>query len=280
MKRHGRIGWLVMVLGCGWAAGCGGQRESGQAAAELALARAHAHNDYAHARPLRDALAEGFNSVEADIHLTGGELLVAHDAEEVQADRTLQRLYLEPLRERVRANGGRVFRGGPEFFLWIDIKTEGVKTYGALREVLTDYEDMLSVVREGKLTEGAIRVIISGNRPREMMRGETMRYAGLDGRLEDLESEEPAHFMPWISDRASRVSRWRGEGPLPAADREKLYGIIRRAHARGRKVRLWGTPDTEAVWQALLEAGVDVINTDDLRGLREFLLKHDNGIAP
>ena len=38
--------------------------------------RAHAHNDYEHARPLLDALAFGFCSVDADIWLVGGELPV------------------------------------------------------------------------------------------------------------------------------------------------------------------------------------------------------------
>lgn len=41
------------------------------------LERAHAHNDYEHARPLFDALERGFNSVEADVHLVDGRLLVA-----------------------------------------------------------------------------------------------------------------------------------------------------------------------------------------------------------
>ena len=31
------------------------------------LERAHAHNDYEHARPLLDALSHGFTSVEADV---------------------------------------------------------------------------------------------------------------------------------------------------------------------------------------------------------------------
>ena len=42
------------------------------------LERAHAHNDYEHERPLLDALDHGFCSVEADIVLSEGELLVAH----------------------------------------------------------------------------------------------------------------------------------------------------------------------------------------------------------
>ena len=47
------------------------------------LRQAHAHNDYEHVRPLHDALDHGFTSVEADIFLVDGDLLVAHDPEDV-----------------------------------------------------------------------------------------------------------------------------------------------------------------------------------------------------
>src|SRR4051794_37993520 len=91
------------------------------AAAGLALAadapvtplkNAHAHNDYAHARPLFDALDQGFCSVEADVFLVDGKLLVGHTLFELKPDRTLESLYLDPLRERIKTNGGRVYRGG------------------------------------------------------------------------------------------------------------------------------------------------------------------------
>jgi hypothetical protein len=45
----------------------------------IPLVNAHAHNDYEHDRPLFDALDHGFCSVEADIHLVDGQLLVAHN---------------------------------------------------------------------------------------------------------------------------------------------------------------------------------------------------------
>ena len=54
------------------------------------LAQAHAHNDYEHDRPLFDALEHGFTSVEADVWLVDGELLVAHDLEDVKAGVTLE----------------------------------------------------------------------------------------------------------------------------------------------------------------------------------------------
>jgi arylsulfatase A-like enzyme len=50
-------------------------------------------------------LAHGFTSVEADIHLVDGALLVAHDRDEVDPSRTPEKLYLAPLAERVRQFG-------------------------------------------------------------------------------------------------------------------------------------------------------------------------------
>src|ERR1041385_3971816 len=78
------------------------------AAPPAPLLHAHAHNDYEHKRPLLDALDHGFCSVEADIFLVDGKLLVAHELGKTKPERTLQALYLDPLRELVKANGGRV----------------------------------------------------------------------------------------------------------------------------------------------------------------------------
>src|SRR5689334_22425965 len=69
-------------------------------AAQTPLPRAHAHNDYEHARPLLDALDQGFGSVEADIYLVDGQLLVAHNRQDVKRERTLEKLYLAPLKQR------------------------------------------------------------------------------------------------------------------------------------------------------------------------------------
>ena len=42
------------------------------------LLNAFAHNDYCHKHPLYDALENGFTSIEADIFLKDGKLIVAH----------------------------------------------------------------------------------------------------------------------------------------------------------------------------------------------------------
>jgi hypothetical protein len=38
-------------------------------------------------------------------------------------------------------------------------------------------------------------------------------------------------------------------------------------------VRFWATPEKPEVWRELLKAEVDLINTDKLAELREFLMK-------
>lgn len=237
------------------------------------LPQAHAHNDYLHERPLLDALENGFCSVEADVFLVGGKLLVAHNRADCDPERTLAKLYLDPLRERVRKNGGRVYTNGPEFILLIDIKSDGASTYRALHQLLSEYPDVFSYVDDGKLHEKAVSAIISGNRPFEQIAASSPRFAGIDGRLSDLNSDRPAHLMPLISDNWRTHFKWRGEGPISAGEKEKLDEIVAAAHAKHRKVRFWATPDNAHVWNVLHEAGVDFINTDDLPGLRAFLLR-------
>lgn len=243
----------------------------GAASAQTSLPRAHAHNDYAHARPLADALARGFASVEADIWLVDGQLLVAHELEDVRPDRTLQSLYLDPLRRRVADNGGRVFGDGSEFLLWIDIKSDAESTYLALRALLTGYRDMLTRFGAAGVDARAVTVIVSGNRPRETMGRETERLAALDGRLIDLESDAPFSLVPFISDNWQTHFTWRGAGPLPEEERQKLAGLVERAHGQGRRIRFWAMPDEPAAWEICLSSGVDLINTDRLDDLRLFL---------
>jgi hypothetical protein len=55
-----------------------------------------------------------------------------------------------------------------------------------------------------------------------------------------------------------------------------LTEYVNKAHAKGRRVRFWATPESEAVWKELVAAGVDLINTDKLRELQSFLIAHDS----
>jgi Glycerophosphoryl diester phosphodiesterase family len=235
------------------------------------LPRAHAHNDYEHARPLFDALDHGFCSVEADIWLTPQGLLVAHDRKDLKPGRTLQSLYLDPLRERIRASGGRVYRGGPAFYLLIDVKTDAEPTYAALHQVLARYDDILSAFGDREQKTKAVIVILSGNRATKTIAEQPLRYVGIDGRPENLDSNPSPELFPWISANWTLLFRANDDGTLPSAEKQRLADFVKRAHDQGRKVRFWATPEKESLWKELLAAGVDFINTDKLDELQKFL---------
>lgn len=235
------------------------------------LVHAHAHNDYEHDRPLLDALEQGFANVEADVHLVKGELLVAHDAFQVRAGKTLEKLYLDPLQARAKEHPGSVYAEPVEFTLLVDLKTEAEATYAALDMTLAKYPELFTQwTKEGR-KPGAVTVIVSGNRPIETMSKQLPRRAGVDGRLADLELPAQAELMPLISDRWGAHFSWNGTGEISAADRTKLHAAVKAAHDRGQRIRFWATADTPEMWRELDAAGVDLINTDNLAGLAAYL---------
>ncbi|MFM1941501.1 MAG: hypothetical protein RI897_483 [Verrucomicrobiota bacterium] len=240
------------------------------------LSQAHAHNDYEHDRPLLDALDHGFCGVEADIHLVEGALLVAHDSDQTRADRTLESLYLAPLRERVRNNGGRVYPNGPTVILLIDLKTEAAATYLTLKPLLAGYKDILTEFQPGKTLTNAVTVILSGNRPRDLLAAESSRYAAMDGRIPDLKSDASPQLIPLVSDNWNNHFPWRGDGNMSTEDQTRLKAMVQAAHAQGRIIRFWAIPDQPSAWKLMQDAGVDLINTDNLSGLRDFLTSKGN----
>ncbi|WP_330456438.1 phosphatidylinositol-specific phospholipase C/glycerophosphodiester phosphodiesterase family protein [Streptomyces sp. NBC_00820] len=265
----------AIALPAGQALAAGGHR------GPRPLWHAHAHNDYAHPRPLADALDHRFGSVEADIFLVGDQLLIGHDTSELDPSRTLESLYLDPLAARVRANRGSVYRGWRQpLQLLIDIKTEGSSTYLELDRHLRRHPHLFTRYAHGRVHPGPVTAVVSGDRAaRGPMEAQPERRAFYDGRLTDLGTSAPAAFVPLISDNWALNFTWLGTGPFPGAERRKLRSITGAAHARGQQIRFWETPDAasparDALWAELLAGGVDYLNTDDLAGLEAFLAAH------
>lgn len=243
-----------------------------------ALAQAHSHLDCDRGRPLEDALSHGFTSVEADVWLIDGVLSVAHDRDAVREGYTLEELYLGPLQHRVTAAGAIHPGWSGSLQLMVDIKSDPEPTYEALHNLLHTHASILTSYHGAAVRPGAVEVVVSGKRPRELMLAQPLRYAAYDGRLDDLGRGLPPTFMPLISTDWRKQFVWRGVGPMFFWERRRLRTMVARAHAEGHRFRFWGTRDRPGrartrLWAALVDAGVDHINTDDLPGLEAFLRK-------
>ena len=177
---------------------------SGSIEAQTIHYNAFSHNDYERPRPLFDALSFQFNCVEADLWLIDGELYVSHDSVAPNPDITFEKLYLLPLVERIKKNGGKVYPGSDRpFYLMVDCKTDGEAMYPVLKKKLKPYESLFCHEKDGKLQESAVLFYLSGRSPRKAIAAETNRFIFLDGTIEDLGKGIPATQMPVISDNYS-----------------------------------------------------------------------------
>lgn len=239
------------------------------------LPQAHSHNDYFRNKPLKDALRHGFTSVEADVLYIYGKLVVGHDMPDRSFPRLkpLNRQYLKPLWRRWKRCGKEIYKGYEgDFYLWIDIKIYPNQTYRELRDLLYPFRKMLNYYENGKFHKGKVTVILSGDRPFEALLNDSLQLMTLDGRPSDLAKNYPSHLMPFISEHAGIVAEVEDYSQVDEAAFMKIYKLINATHAQGKKVRLWATPEDENLWGRLLEMEIDLINTDKLSKLQEFLL--------
>jgi glycerophosphoryl diester phosphodiesterase len=247
--------------------GAGTAQVPAGAAAAPHLPRAHSHNDYERGRPLYDAVEHGFASIEVDVALHRGELYVTHDERAIDPSRTLRSLYLDPLRELVRRQGGWLYdeRRVP-LQLLIDAKTEAEPTYRALASVLAEYDDVFTHWTPTSVHRGPVWAVVSGNRAVAAILADARRFASIDGRLDDDRSDASLAHMPLVS------VDW--EAPDLSTTEERLAWaarVVAQVHSEGRKVRFWGVPDNEEMWAALVGLGVDYIGTDDSAAFMAWL---------
>jgi len=229
--------------------------------------QAHAHNDYEHSRPLLDALDNGFVSIEADVHLVDNLILVSHDRP-TDKHRTLEKLYLRPLDSIARKNNAWVYaKYRQPMILMIDIKTPAAETFDALKVCLLKYKDLLSTPSH----DGPVKVVISGNRSLRSIQSDTDHLTSIDGRPEDLGHKFSAAEMPVVSESYQKVTGEKSSFMPSKESLSRINDLAARVHAEGKKLRLWAIPDNEKAWQALLDAGVDIINTDKLQELHTYL---------
>jgi hypothetical protein len=238
----------------------------------ISFPNAYAHNDYWHKRPLYDALANGFTHVEADIYLRDNKLVVAHVLPRLRMHKTLDSLYLKPLLACI--NGIGKDNNCPDFpiMLMIDIKSGADETYFALKQLLEKYRPFLTTCENGVYRQGKITIVLTGHKPVKLLKAEKNRLAFVDEDLLQVKEDTLAqNFYQTASCRYSHVLNWKGEGPIPPAEKQRLCIYVSEAHRYGKKVRLWASPENRVVWRELLDCGVDLINTDQLEKLKAFL---------
>lgn len=249
----------------------------------------HSHNDYWRKVPLFSALHAGCIGTEADVWLRKDDLYVGHDRTSLRKSRTFRSLYVDPLVKILEAanqnttfasssssssvNGVFGLRPNQTLSLLVDVKTAGAATF---RKVLEQVEPLrergfLSTFEDGQVKYGPVTLVGSGNTPFDVVvENGTYRYAFFDAPLQSLEDSPYNSTNSYYASVALR----RGLGIVwfgwfRQSQLQTMQPQLDEAHARSLKARYWSLPSwpirvRNAVWTTLVEAGVDLLNVDDI----------------
>jgi len=225
-----------------------------------------AHNDYAQPVPFYVAYSQQVGYIEADIFLQNNTLLVAHQQEDLDNTRTLEDLYLKPLDQQIARTKGVAY-GDPKrlLTLMIDLKTQGEPTLQALVKVLKRYPKLTACPN--------LQVTVSGDMPVPSRWDAFPSFIHFDGRPEITYTEAQWQRVALVSTSFSSQVQWNGKGVPTLPAREKIASLLQAAHARGKKLRFWGTPDFENAWLVMMDLKIDILNTDRVMELNTFLKK-------
>lgn len=253
----------------------------------------HSHNDYWRPVPFYSALSVGAVSIEADVWLVNGTLLVGHERSALTANRTFDSLYIQPILSVLRAenpnssyvsgptkNGVFDTSSGQTLYLWVDVKTDGASTFPFVVHALQPLRaaGYLTTFDGTDLTPGPVTVIGTGNTPLNQVQGVPKRDYFWDGPLATLDTTF-ANITKEVSPIASTdFAVVFGDIRNQTFDDEQLQTLrsqVATAHGRGIGVRYWDQPGwpvgtRNAVWRTLWDNGVDLLNVDDLEGAANF----------
>jgi len=228
------------------------------------VANTHSHNDYEQAIPFWLAWQAGFGSIEADIWLQEGKVLIGHSREEIKAGRTLEEYYIRPLLSCLQKNNGHPYSDTTRRLqMLIDVKADSVAALAALIALLDKYPALEQCPY--------IKWVISGNRPAPALYTSYPSFIAFDGILGRSYTPEALSRIVMMSDDLRRLTRWNGLTELPEADRKSIESAIEDAHQQHLPVRFWDAPDTPNAWRQLMELHADYINTDHIRELAGYL---------
>jgi alkaline phosphatase len=224
----------------------------------------HSHNDYNNPIPFYKAYYAGFNSIEADVFCIDGKLLVAHDRKVLQAGRSLKELYLDPIIYALQKDTTR------RLCLLIDVKDDYKTTLVALVKDLQPLTALLMT----KNHPGRLKVLISGNRPGPEEYKDYPNYLFFDDDLVFPHTRAEWDRVGQVSLDFSKYSKWTGIGTIPAVDNQRIVTTVDSVHIHtGKLVRFWGAPDSVESWSTQIDFGADIIGTDHIGQLADYLSK-------
>ena len=219
----------------------------------------HSHNDYERDAPFWAAYSEHFDSIEADVYCIDGVLQVSHNKKDVKPQRTFEALYLEPLLQTFKLNGGRPWAdSGQTLQLLVDIKETTEPTLGTLVKMLSAHPEVFNPA----VNPYAVRVVMTGNVPEPADFDKYPEWIFFDGNLDIEYTPDQLKRVALFSAPFYKFSLWRGKGKGSRAGWDRVMSAVDKAHSQGKPIRFWGAPESETVYHVFYALDIDYMNSD------------------
>lgn len=229
------------------------------------------HNDYQKEKPFDLAYQYQVGVIEVDLMVDQGEVFVAHDRGELKFKRKFEEMYLDRLSHIMAENKGPYPGTEKSLAIMFDIKNDRKTVMEWILGLVEEHPDIFGGRDE---RPRKIQVVISGQRP------DIEDWAGLpsaiylDGRLNDNIPVELRSKVFMISSSYSVIGHWDGKGERPEKEEQRLKNVVQQVHDQNLKLRFWGNADVPTLWEMLLEHKVDILGTDQVDELANYLRHH------
>lgn len=218
----------------------------------------HSHNDYRREVPFYQAYSQHVYSIEADVFLKDGKLLVGHDIEELDETMTLESLYVNPLITLFDRNGGKPYADGSPLQLMIELKSETEPALEAVVALLSRRRDVF----DPEINPAAVSIVITGRVPEPQHFDKYPEFVGFDGGLDVDYTPGQLERIALVSLNFRDYSNWNGKGSLVIDESRRVREAISRVHSLGKPIRFWNAPESITAYYTFYNYGVDYFNTD------------------
>ena len=217
----------------------------------------HSHNDYNRTAPFWEAYSQHCQSIEADVFLHNGELLVGHEVEDLKPENSFLRLYVDPIVRTFRANGGKMWAGSQDrLMLLVELKSATEPTLTEVIEQLEEFPDVFC-------SPEGVKVAITGNTPSKDHFRDYPEWVGFDGDIRETYTWAQLERVALVSSSFRMFAKkWNGKGRMIDPELNAVKDAIAKVHSWGKPIRFWEAPEGTTAYFTFWKLGVDIINTD------------------